>query len=266
MMVGINWFLGYSHTSKAASNFITHHMTAERIADVLEVFFDAGVDSLYGVLHDRTKVLEAVKMAEDRTGRRCITLALPTLDVAGTPEAADENARLLDKVAATGATFCLPHQQTTDALLDRTTRTIRGLDRMLAMIRERGMIPGLSTHTPEAPVYADETGLDVATYIQIYNALGFLMQVEVDWVQRVIWNAAKPVIVIKPLAAGRIMPPLVGLAFVWATIRERDLVCVGTKTPDEAREVIEISRAVLERRVPDLELQTTRSKNSLKGN
>ena len=34
---------------------------------------------------------------------------------------------------------------------------------------------------PESIVYADETDLDVATYISIYNAYGFLMQVEVDW-------------------------------------------------------------------------------------
>ena len=29
-------------------------------------------------------------------------------------------------------------------------------------------------------------GLDVETYIQIYNSMGFLMQIEVDWVQRII--------------------------------------------------------------------------------
>ena len=46
------------------------------------------------------------------------------------------------------------------------------------------MIPGLSTHMPETPIYADESGLDVDTYISIYNAMGFLMQIEVDWVQR----------------------------------------------------------------------------------
>ena len=54
--------------------------------------------------------------------------------------------------------------------------------------RERGMIPGLSTHMPESIIYADESGLDVDTYISIYNAMGFLMQVEVDWIAQVIRN------------------------------------------------------------------------------
>jgi hypothetical protein len=79
---------------------------------------------------------------------------------------------------------------------------------------------------------------------------------------RVIKNARKPVLTIKPLAAGRLLPP-VGLAFVWNTIRNQDLVAIGTTTPDEAREVIELSLDFLSRRLPDNELQTTRSKKSL---
>jgi hypothetical protein len=130
------------------------------------------------------------------------------------------------------------------------------------MIREAGMIPGLSTHMPEAPVYADETGLDVATYVQIYNAVGFLMHIEIDWVHRMIWNAKKPVITIKPLAVNKVMP-LVGLAFNWSTIRDQDMVCVGTTTPEEVREILEISFSILQRRTPEVQLQRTRSKASV---
>jgi hypothetical protein len=126
------------------------------------------------------------------------------------------------------------------------------------------MIPGLSTHMPETIVYADETGLDVESYLAIYNAAGFLMHLEVDWVHRIIWDAKHPVITIKPMAAGRLLP-LVGLAFNWATIRDIDMVAVGTSTPDEAREVIEISSSILERRLNRIELQETRSKGTVRG-
>jgi hypothetical protein len=139
---------------------------------------------------------------------------------------------------------------------------IRDIDKYTAMIRERGMIPGLSTHMPESIAIADKTGIDVETYIQLYNAAGFLMQVEADWVMRMIRNAKKPVMTIKPLAAGRLLPP-VGLAFVWNTIRECDMVTIGTTTPDEAREVIDLSLDFLAKRIPENELQKTRSKNTL---
>jgi hypothetical protein len=86
--------------------------------------------------------------------------------------------------------------------------------------------------------------------------------VEADWVMRIIQNARKPVMTIKPLAAGRLLP-VVGLAFVWNTIRDIDMVTIGTTTPDEAREVIEISQDLLSKRIPDNPLQTTRSKKSL---
>jgi hypothetical protein len=55
-----------------------------------------------------------------------------------------------------------------------------------------------------------------------------------------------------------------GLAFAWNTIRDCDMVTIGTTTPDEARESIDISLDLPNRRIPDNELQKTRSKNSLK--
>jgi hypothetical protein len=205
---------------------------------------------------------DAIQDAQDRTGREAILVLTPHFSIlpSGPPEM--EPARVFDRCRELGATFCFPHQSVTDALADRMHRVIRDLDKYTAMIRERGMIPGLSTHMPETVVIADKMEADVETYIQIYNAAGFLMQVEADWVMRIIQNARKPVMTIKPLAAGKLLP-VVGLAFVWNTVRDRDMVTIGTTTPDEAREVIDLSLDLLERRVPAYELQRTRSKTSL---
>jgi hypothetical protein len=148
-------------------------------------------------------------------------------------------------------------------LVDRRAGVVRDLDKYTKMIRERGMIPGLSTHMPETPGYADAQGADVETYIQIYNAAGFMMQVEIDWVARIIAQAKKPVMTIKPFAAGR-LHPFVGLAFVWNTIRDQDMVTVGVTTPNEASEVIEMSMDFLSKRLPDNVLQSTRSKKLIK--
>lgn len=260
MIVGTNWFLGYSHCSRAKSQFIKDYQNRKSIADIVSVFMEAGVDTVMGPASPL--LYDACRDAEDRTGRKAILVITPHFNIlpGGKPEMEPE--RVFDDCKAQGATFCMPHQCVTDALLDRMHGVIRDLDRYTAMIRERDMVPGLSTHMPETPRYADGQGADVETYIQMYNAIGFLMQVEVDWVMRIIRNAQKPVMTIKPLAAGNLLPP-VGLAFVWNTIRDQDMVTIGTTTADEAREVIELSRDLLGRRLPDNELQKTRSKRSL---
>ena len=45
LIAGSNWVLGYSHTTAAKDAFIKeHNRSRQRIADILEVFFRAGVD------------------------------------------------------------------------------------------------------------------------------------------------------------------------------------------------------------------------------
>ena len=218
-------------------------------------------------LIQRDELLHGIREAEDRTGVKAIIVSTPGIPVnpqtLGDGFSNGEADRILDIEAERGATICMPHTGTTDTLVDRATREIRRMDELCAKIRERGMIPGLSTHMPESIIFADETGLDVETYISIFNAMGFLMHVEVDWTARLIQRAQKPVMTIKPMAAGQIRP-FQAFTFVWNVIRDQDMVTVGTMTPREAAELIELSLSILERRRADIELQETRSKASIK--
>ena len=267
MIIGTNWFLGWSHTTRAKDDFIKENIAErKKIATIMEVYLRAGVDTIMGqVAHP--ELADAIKEAQDRTGTKVIVVSTPAFPISPeTPSKGfdlDAVKRILDNEVQLGATFCFPHQQTTDALVDRCTRSIRQMDQLSRLIRERGMIPGLSTHMPESIIYADETHLDVETYISIYNSMGFLMQVEVDWINKVIHEAKKPVMTIKPMAAGQLRP-FQGLTFVWNTIRPQDMVTVGTMTPKEAAEVIEISMSILDKRQAEVTLQETRSKASVK--
>ena len=260
MIIGTNWFIGCSHMSKAKDKFINNFQTYKNIADIIIVFLEHGIDTVMGM---PVPILDkAITDAENRTGKKCIRILTPWFNILPNPSKEASPEYVFDYCKNMGATFCMPHQSVTDALLDKMYNKIRNIDEYARMIRERGMVPGLSTHMPEAVTIADKTGIDIETYVQIYNAVGFLMQVETDWVMRIIKQAKKPVMTIKPLAAGKILPP-VGLAFVWNTIREQDMVTIGTITPDEAKEVIDISLDFLSRRIPGHELQKTRSKKSL---
>ena len=261
MIIGVNQFLGFSHTSAARDKQLREVMSPSRIADIIEVFLNEGIDTIMGLLQ-MPLLQQGIKEAQERTGRKCIVISTPTINVGDDAEAMAATERIFDLEAALGTTICMPHQMSTDALVDIRLRKIKNMDKYCQMIRDRGMLPGLSTHMPETIAYADASDLDVETYIAIYNAAGFLMHLEADWVHRIIWRAKHPVITIKPMAAGRLLP-LVGLGFCWATIRDIDMVTVGTATPDEAREVIDISRSILERTATHVELQKTRSKQTV---
>lgn len=266
MIIGTNWFAGYSHTSAAKDALIKGLMDRKRVADIIEVFVKAGVDAIMGLI-EVPILYEATLEAQDRTGKKLIWISTPGIPVSPDTPAKGldpaKTAAVLDEQARRGATFCFPHQGTTDSLVDRCTRKIRHMDALSREIRGRGMIPGLSTHMPESIIYADESNLDVETYIAIYNSMGFLMQIEVDWIARTIRNARKPVMTIKPMAAGQIRP-FQAFSFVWSTLRPIDMVTVGCMSPDEAKECIDLSLAAIEHAKPQVKLQETRSKASVK--
>ncbi len=263
MIIGTNWILGYSHTGAAADSLIRgRHATPETIAGVLEVFLRAGVDTIMGPSCGIRPLADGMKLAEDRTGRRLIRIDTPVINVSDSPAARKEAAASIAQSRRNGATFCFPHHASAEQLVNKNRQSIDRLPDYLRMIRDEGMIPGLSAHMPELVVYSDLNGYDVETYIQIFNCMGFLMQIEVEYVHRMIWNAKKPVMTIKPMAAGRVTP-FVGLTFAWNAIRPCDMVTVGCLTPEEASEDIEISLAAIEHRPPTLEGRSSPSKTAI---
>ncbi len=268
MIIGTNWFLGYTHCTQGKSQSVERLVTnAETIAGIIELFLKAGVDTIM-CPHTKTCLPEAIKEAEQRTGVKAIIISTPSfptnprtaVDGFDVPEAE----RILDEEVAKGVSICMPHTSTTDLMVDKCAREIRQMQVLCRLIRERGMAPGLSTHIPETIVYADETGLDVDTYIQPFNYMGYLMQIEVDWVARLIQNAKKPVITIKGMAAGQLRP-FQALTFCWNAIRACDMVTVGTMAAEEAAELIELSLEILAGKPFSAELQKTRSKRTVSG-
>ena len=262
MIIGTNWMLGWSHRGPAQDKMIKEqHSSPKSIADLLGVFLGEGVDTIMGLFDNKPAMMRGMRMAEERANRRIIIVDTPILnmdDNATARKEAEARIRLSKKL---GATFCLVHHSSAEQLVNKNKGTMDRLPDYLDMIRQNGMVPGLSAHMPERVLYSDANGYDVETYIQIYNCMGFLMQVEIEYINKVIWNARKPVMTIKPMAAGRVTP-FVGLNFSWATIRPQDMITVGCFRPDEAREDIEISRAALERRAPNLEGRASPNKTA----
>lgn len=252
MIIGCNWVSGFSHKGAASDNMIrkSHHDPLS-ISNIFETFLQNDIDTVLGLFGIDKGLKTAVDMAQNRTGKKMIILDEPIINMDDSAMARNEANLEIKECAKRGATFCLPLHSCIEQLVNKNTETIDRLPDYLYMIREAGMIPGLSSHMPEIIQYADKNNYDVETYIQIFNCMGFLMQVEIESIAKIIHNAKKPVLTIKPCAAGR-TTPYVGLNFVFNTIREKDMVCIGCYNSEEALEDIEYSMAAIERRLPNV--------------
>jgi hypothetical protein len=236
--------------------------SVDAISSILKEYLSHGVDTIMGPFGGAPLLNDACRKAEDDTGKKLIIVDTPIINVNDSREARAEAMSVINQSSKLGAKFCLLHHSSVEQLVNKNKSTIDRLPDYLSMIRDAGMIPGLSCHMPELIVYSDLNEYDVQTYIQIYNCAGFLMQLEVEYIHKIIWNAKKPVMTIKAMAAGRVSP-FVGLTFAWHTIRSCDMVTVGCLTPEEAAEDIEISRAALAHRPPDLEGRSSPNKTSI---
>ncbi len=257
MIIGSNWLLGWSHTSVSADEMIKRRYdSAQAFKPVLEAYLRHGVDTIMAPFDLSPELVKAIKETEQHTGKEIIMIDTPHINVSDTPEARKEAEDLVKRCAQRGAKICLIHHSKAESLVNKDLGQIVRLDDYTKMIRDAGMVPGLSAHMPELIVYSDKNGYDVQTYIQIYNCMGFLMQVEIETVGSIIQNAKKPVMTIKSMAAGRVSP-YVGLTFSWNTLRDKDMVTVGAFSADEAEEDIEISMAAIEHRFPNLEKRSS---------
>ncbi len=253
ILIGTNWLLGYSHTGAAADKGIRdRYQTPEDFYSVFRAYLDHGINAVMGPISTTPLALDAIRYAEQKYGEKLIIIDTPSMNVDDNAEARASANAVIKHSAEIGSTFCLIHHASQEQLVNKNKQEITRLPDYLAMIRDAGMLPGLSAHMPEAILYSDRNNYDVETYIQIFNCMGFLMQVEVEAVANIIRNAKKPVMTIKPFAAGR-TTPFIGLNFNWNVLRPCDMITIGASSELEAREDIEYSFAALERRAPDVE-------------
>ena len=252
MLMGSNWVLGYSHTSPSADDMIRRRYSeSEAVRELVEAYLTYDIDAMMAPFIGNQVLMDGIHKAEDHTGKKVTLIDTPCIDVSDTSEGRRAAMEVFKASKANGASICLIHHSSAEKLVNKEKQIIDRLPDYLDMIRQCGMVPGLSAHMPELVYYSDENEYDVQTYIQIYNCMGFLMQVEVENVRHVIENAKKPVMTIKAMAAGR-CTPYVGLTFSYASLRPCDMVTVGAHTPDEVHEDVEIAMAALEHRFPNI--------------
>ncbi|UCH36489.1 MAG: hypothetical protein JSV65_09085 [Armatimonadota bacterium] len=254
LTLGSNPFFGFSHKSPAQDTWLKRYFTDERIYEVLQVAAELGVNLFVSGTQQRFADLR--RRLEDETGHHIYWACTPAgSDLKDLKADTDRTARL-------GAEICLPHTSWIEAHLHLGEREVAGLAEVLDYIRQAGMVPGVSTHRPEVLPIAVERGYDVETFILPFNVLGFLCPVEVEWQAHLINQCPKPLIIIKPLAAGR-LTPAPGLTFVYDRVKPIDTVAIGVLSPEELREDAALAADLMAGRRADAPLAYTRSKEHL---
>jgi len=231
------------------------YFTDDRIYEVLQTAAKLGINLFVSGTNQRFADLR--RRLEDETGFH--------INWACTPAGStiDNLKADIDRVKQLGAEICMPHTSWVEAHLFIEKREVADAPEVLDYIRQSGMIPGFSTHRPEVLPIAAERGYDAETFILPFNVVGFLCPVEVEWQAALINYCPKPVITIKPLAAGRLTPSP-GLTFVYDRIKPIDTVAVGVLSPDELRENAALAEDLMAKRAHADPLQFTRSKEHLK--
>jgi len=256
LVLGSNPFFGFSHKSAAQDTWLKRYFTDERIYEIMLVCAQLGINLFVSSPQPRFAALR--RRLEQETGFH--------MNWACTPGCGshDQMQQEMDTLVEWGVEICLPHTSWTEANLRVGEREVAGMEQMCKEIRQRGMIPGSSTHRPEVLPIAAERGYDLETFILPLNVLGFLCPFEVEWQGRIIRQCPKPVIVIKPLAAGRLTPEP-GLTFVYQHIKPEDTVAIGVLSPEELREDAALALALMAGQQANQQLSSTRSKKHLGG-
>jgi hypothetical protein len=142
--------------------------------------------------------------------------------------------------------ICVVHAQ----FVDRPGKgdSIAGLKQFTDRIHDAGLLAGISTHRVETIALCEKHNYGIDTYLFPLNLSGFVypgypgketVQDRVD----IIRGVAKPFILIKTLAAGRI-PPEEGLHFIAENSKPSDLVSLGFGTEAEAEESVALAEKI----------------------
>lgn len=226
----------------------------------LTAFLSHNIDGVIGAFSSDGSRFDQLKKVEETAGRQFTMLDLMNIEIGDDAQTRRCAEKKIAGAAAKGVKVCILDTLTTEKMVNKHKRTIEGVEDYLAMIREAGMCTGLQANMPEIITYSDDNGYDVDVYVQNYNCTGYLMQVEIEQCIQVIHDSGKPVITLDPVAGGKVTP-YVGLTYSWNSIRKQDFIAFESLYGFTAEEIIEISCAALEHRLPWCIGRDTPSKN-----
>jgi len=253
IVCGTNQFIGITHRPNPFE--IWAHKIRYREASTVSKYLihlqqEHGVNCI--VSSPRIKIYEAIQIAEKETSEKIHWLCTPS--VRNTVKGLEQD--LFKQIAWCAdheVSVCMPHRIYTDMAMDMEQLVIGGVkyegqdvkfkgrwipvksirdeckipySEVAAFIRDKGMIPGLSTHYIEAIEAVEKNKYDAPLIIQPLNKIGFESNTDPETLAKKIQSTKYQILNIKPMAAGRI-PPREGFEFCLSRIKPNDFMAMG---------------------------------------
>ncbi len=231
LVCGTNPFMGISHFTRAKDLFFREYFdTPAKIAEIMRYMLEEfGVNAC--ISSPRDEMYAAIQIVEKETGQKYYWICTPSRRL--TAKSVDANTQnQVQWCADHGVSVCMPHRDYTDHNITEEG-TIRGYPEIAAVIRDKGMIPGLSTHYHETISICDQQNYDASLITQPLNTVNFMANLEVNELVQKIQHTKRQILAIKPLAAGRVLPE-VGLTYCLNVIKPNDFVAIGFGSIHEA--------------------------------
>ncbi len=237
LIIGTNPFCGYSHFNAVLDQFMREYMTPDRVQEILVRCEQAGINTWQ--LHYQDKTMAFLKRYRESGGKMQIFL-LSDFELQKEPK------RLLPEAAKLGPIGIAHHgNRTDDAFL---ARRMDGVRDYLKMVRDTGVLVGVSTHNPAVVDYCEGQDWDIDYYQTCFYQQSRSVEdqrtrfneaavgepfFEGDPVRmtKMIQQTRKPCLAFKILAAGRKVktPAMVEecFQFAYSSIKPGDAVIVG---------------------------------------
>jgi hypothetical protein len=233
MVCGTNQFVAITHRNNPLDMLM--HKIRFRNAVIISKFFihliqNHGVNCC--ISSPRDILFDAITIAEKETGTRFYWICSPSRRMTAKGMISDIRPQI-DWCKDHNVAVCIPHRDYTDHALDKEKFVIGGnkpefppYPELAAYIRDRNMIPGLSTHYIESIEAVEKNKYDAPLIVQPLNKIGFESDTTPAILVKRIQATKLQILNIKPMAAGRISPKE---AIPWnlSQIKPNDFLAVG---------------------------------------
>ena len=202
MICAGNPFGGYAHGGdlKYLGRLFKEYFTDEKIAETLQICSTNGVNTTLIEIEDN--ILRSLDLYEEKMGHRIqwICQIPPDRKKLGLMKHMKQQIQ----IAADNKAICAFVQGGATEDIFRQNRT-EDLRELIALMREKGIVPGVCSHRPEIIEKAEELSLGAEFYMMTLNRVGYCCD-DPDAAKRTVKRIDRPFINFKVLGAGRDNP------------------------------------------------------------